>query len=145
VVGTDAGLAKVEAAGERIRGYRSKRDASGSLPSDRVQALLEDDARRLWIGTAAGLALFDRHADRFDTYRHEAADPASLPDDYVISLYEDRTGLLWIGTKTKGVAKWNPRSWSFGHRLGADPAGTAITAFAEDGKGTLWLGRSVPA
>jgi len=38
-VGTDAGLAKVEAAGERIRGYRSKRDASGSLPSDRVQAL----------------------------------------------------------------------------------------------------------
>jgi len=139
-VGTDAGLAKVEAAGERIRGYRSKRDAPGSLPSDRVQALLEDDARRLWIGTAAGLALFDRHADRFDTYRHEAADPASLPDDYVISLYEDRTGLLWIGTKTKGVAKWNPRSWSFGHQLGADPAGTAITAFAEDGKGTLWLG-----
>jgi len=45
-----------------------------------------------------------------------------------------------IGTKTKGLAKWNPRSWSFGHQLGTDPAGTAITAFAEDGKGTLWLG-----
>jgi diguanylate cyclase (GGDEF)-like protein len=138
--GTDAGLAKLEAAGEQIRGYRSKRDAAGSLPSDRVQALLEDDARRLWIGTAAGLALLDRRADRFDTYRHEAADPASLPDDYVVSLYEDRAGLLWVGTKTKGVGRWNPRSWSFGYQLGDDPAGTAVTAFAEDGRGTLWLG-----
>ncbi|HEX4647814.1 MAG TPA: two-component regulator propeller domain-containing protein [Steroidobacteraceae bacterium] len=139
-VGTDTGLARIEAGGERIRGYRSKRDAPGSLPSDRVQALLEDDSRRVWIGTVAGLALLDRRADRFDTYHHESADPASLPDDYVVSLYEDRAGLLWIGTKTKGLAKWNPRSWSFGHQLGDDPAGTAVTAFAEDGKGTLWLG-----
>src|SRR4029077_12754460 len=126
--------------GEHIRGYRSKPDASGSLPSDRIQALLEDDSRRLWIGTAAGLAVLASPPDRFDPYRHEAADPASLPDDYVISLYEDRTGLLWIGTKTKGVAKWNPRSSSFRPQLVADPAGTAITAFAEDGRGTLWLG-----
>ena len=139
-VGTDAGLAKIEAAGERVRVYRSQRDVPGTLPSDHVQALLEDDSGRLWVGTGAGLALFDRRAERFDTYRHEAADPASLPDDYVISLYEDRAGLMWIGTKTKGVAKWNPRSWSFGHQLGGDPAGTAVTAFAEDGKETLWLG-----
>ena len=138
-VGTSSGLAMIEASGERILAYRSHRDRPGSLPSDRVQALLEDDARRLWVGTAEGLALFDRRADRFDTYQHAAADPASLPDDYVISLYQDRGGLLWIGTKTKGVAKWNPRSWSFGHQLGDDPAGTAVTAFAEEGD-TLWLG-----
>lgn len=139
-VGTNSGLAMIEASGERIQAYRSHRDKPGSLPSDRVQALLEDDARRLWVGTAAGLALFDRRADRFETYHHEAADPASLPDDYVISLCQDHSGLLWIGTKTKGLAKWNPRSWSFGHQLGDDPAGTAVTAFAEDGHGTLWLG-----
>lgn len=138
-VGTDAGLAQIEPTGEHIRGYRSRGDVPGSLPSDRIQALLEDDARRLWVGTAAGLALLDRHADHFDTYHHEAADPGSLPDDYVISLHQDRTGLLWIGTKTKGVARWNPRSWSFGHHLGEDPAGTAVTAFAED-PSTLWLG-----
>ena len=138
-VGTDAGLVRIEGTDKAVRAYRNRRDAPSSLPSDRVQALLEDGAGRLWVGTAAGLALFDRRTERFDTYRHEAADPASLPDDYIISLYEDRTGLLWIGTKTKGVAKWNPRSWSFGHQLGDDPAGTAVTAFAED-NGTLWLG-----
>lgn len=137
-VGTNSGLTMIDAAGERIVAYRH-RDKPGSLPSDRVQALLEDDARRLWVGTAEGLALFDRRTERFDTYQHQAADAASLPDDYVISLYQDRGGLLWVGTKTKGVAKWNPRSWSFGHQLGDDPAGTAVTAFAEDGS-TLWLG-----
>lgn len=144
-VGTNTGLARIQASGERIQGYRNQQ-APGALPSDQVLALLEDDARHLWIGTAAGLALFDRRAERFDTYRHEAADPASLPDDHVIALYQDRTGLLWIGTKTKGLAKWNPRSWSFGHQLSADSSGTAdpqgiaVTAFAEDSKGKLWLG-----
>ena len=57
----------------------------------------------------------------FDVYRNDAADPHSLPDDHIVSLFEDRSGLLWIGTKFGGLAKWNPRTWSFGHRPARAP------------------------
>ena len=62
-----------------------------------------------------GLAWFDTATETFSSYHRDVAEPRSLPDDYVVSLFEDRGGSLWIGTKTGGLAKWNPRTWSFGH------------------------------
>jgi len=102
---------------------------------------LEDDARRLWIGTAAGLALFDRHADRFDTYRHEAADPRESAGR-LCHFPCMRTAPACCGSAQR------PRAWQSGihvHGLSGISwaltlRGTAITAFAEDSKGTLWLG-----
>ncbi len=141
-IGTDRGLVRLERrTGKQILFQSDARDPA-ALPADEVQALLEDSAGRLWIGTTAGLALYDPRKRGFDTYRHDAADPASLPDDRIVSLFEDRAGLLWIGTQLAGVAKWNPRSWSFGHRLerGVAAAANNVTSFAEDRAGTMWIG-----
>jgi diguanylate cyclase (GGDEF)-like protein len=141
-IGTDHGLIRLEPrTGEQVLFQASSRDPA-ALPADEVQALLEDSSRRLWVGTTAGLALYDPHKHGFDTYKHDDADPTSLPDDRIVSLFEDRGGVLWIGTQLAGVAKWNPRSWSFGHRLDRDaPAAVNnITSFAEDRAGTIWLG-----
>ena len=56
-----------------------------------------------------------RPRETFSSYRRDVAEARSLPDDYIVSLSEDRGGSLWIGTKFGGLAKWNPRTWSFGH------------------------------
>lgn len=141
-IGTGYGLIQLEPrTGEQILFQADPRNAS-ALPANEVQTLLEDSARRLWVGTTGGLALYDPHKQGFDTYKHDVADPASLPDDRIVSLFEDRGGLLWVGTQLAGVAKWNPRSWSFGHRLerDAEPAVNNITSFTQDRAGTLWIG-----
>jgi len=63
-----------------------------------------------------------------------------LPDSNIVSLYQDRSGLLWVGTKTGGVARWNPRSWSFGHHRFSEAGGDSVTSFAVDSRGLLWVG-----
>ena len=138
-IASSGGLIRRDGSGA-LTTYNNRPQDSHSLPGDRVQAILEDDAGRIWVGTSGGLALHE-DGDTFSVYRHNPVDTASLPDDNVISLFEDRGGLLWVGTKTGGVAKWNSRSWSFGHQ-GAGEAGgeeSNVAAFAEDPAGTLWI------
>jgi diguanylate cyclase (GGDEF)-like protein len=142
-VGTDAGLGRYDPRNERWRVYRAQPGSTTALPDNRVQTLLIDSQGRLWVGLMQGLAWFDQSSESFSSYRWDAAEPRSLPDDRVISLFEDRGGSLWIGTKSGGLAKWNPRTWSFGHtRASAEEGFTDrnITSFAEDKLGRLWIG-----
>ncbi|MBC8028069.1 MAG: diguanylate cyclase [Steroidobacteraceae bacterium] len=142
-VGTDAGLGRYDPRSERWRVYRENASDPSSLPDNRVQALLIDSQGRLWIGLIRGLAWFNSATESFSSYRREPSETRSLPDDYIISLFEDRGGSLWIGTKSGGLAKWNPRTWSFGHfRASAEEGFTDrnITSFAEDKQGRLWIG-----
>ncbi|HEU4590027.1 MAG TPA: two-component regulator propeller domain-containing protein [Steroidobacteraceae bacterium] len=142
-VGTDAGLGRYDPRNDRWRVFRAQEGSAGALPDNRVQALLLDSQGRLWVGLIQGLAWFDTATETFSTYRNDPADPRSLPDDYVMSLFEDRGGSLWIGTKSGGLAKWNPRTWSFGHTRATTEEGYTdrkITSFAEDRLGRLWVG-----
>ena len=144
-VGTDAGLGRFDPRSDRWRVYRQSPGQpsanSTGLPDNRVQSLLIDSQGRLWVGLIDGLSWFDSATETFSSYHRDESEPRSLPDDYVQSLFEDRGGSLWIGTKSGGLAKWNPRTWSFGHfRASAEEGFTDrnITSFAEDK-----LGRSV--
>lgn len=137
--GTDRGLIRLDIAGPSLRLFKQSKEEE-SLPSNRVTALLEDDERRLWVGTSSGLALLDRRSEKFTVFRNEPSDAASLPDDNIASLYQDRSGLLWVGTRTGGIARWNPRSWAFGHNQFPEHERNNITSFAVDSRGTLWLG-----
>jgi diguanylate cyclase (GGDEF)-like protein len=146
-VGTDNGLGRYDPRGDRWRVYRAIEGAAAgaarALPDNRVQALLIDSQGRLWIGTIHGLAWFDSATETFSSYFRDESESRSLPDDYILSLFEDRGGSLWIGTKSGGLAKWNPRTWSFGHsRASAEEGFTDrnITSFTEDKLGRLWIG-----
>jgi diguanylate cyclase (GGDEF)-like protein len=141
-VGTDAGLGRYDPRGNGWRVYQADGSASG-LPDNRVQSLLIDSHGRLWIGLIRGLSWLDASTGSFASYFREEAELRSLPDDYVVSLFEDRGGSLWIGTKSGGLAKWNPRTWSFGHSRASSEEGFTdrnITSFAEDKLGRLWIG-----
>jgi len=143
-VGTDAGLGRFDPRSNHWRVFRHDESrAATSLPDNRVQTLLIDSQGRLWVGTIQGLCWYDASGDNFSTYRHDPAEPRSLPDDYIVSLFEDRGGSLWIGTKSGGLAKWNPRTWSFGHTRATTDEGYSdrnITSFAEDKLGRVWIG-----
>jgi diguanylate cyclase (GGDEF)-like protein len=141
-VATTSGLVKLEGPARTPTLYVHDAADTRSLPSDTVNALLEDRAGRLWVGTTEGLALLDRTTGTFAVYRNDTADPKSLPDDNIVSLLEDRNGLLWIGTKFGGLAKWNPRTWDFGHHPARPDQGFAsrnVMAFTEDHGGRLWV------
>jgi diguanylate cyclase (GGDEF)-like protein len=141
-IATDRGLIRLQPRTGEQTLFQSDANDANALPADEVQALLEDSAGRLWVGTTAGLATYDPRKNAFDVYKHDAADPASLPDDRIVSLFEDRAGVLWVGTQLAGVAKFNPRSWSFGHRRERDARALVnnITSFTEDRTGTVWIG-----
>jgi diguanylate cyclase (GGDEF)-like protein len=141
-VGTGKGLVRLDPRAAEPITYRHDATDDSSLPSGDVYALLEDDSHRVWVGTADGLALWDRATDRFRNYRHSAGDQASLPGNDIRTLYQDRGGVIWIGTDSDGAARWNPRSWSFGHRQIASLRGHGvenIVAFTEGNDDTLWV------
>jgi ligand-binding sensor domain-containing protein len=142
-VGTDNGLGRYDLRNDRWRVYRQNASNPVSLVDNRVWSLLIDSQGRLWVGTMQGLAWFDSATESFSTYRRDPVDGRSLPDDYIVSMFEDRGGSLWIGTKSGGLAKWNPRTWSFGHTRASTQEGYSdsnITSFAEDRLGRLWIG-----
>jgi signal transduction histidine kinase/ligand-binding sensor domain-containing protein/DNA-binding response OmpR family regulator/HPt (histidine-containing phosphotransfer) domain-containing protein len=134
------GLARLDQNGNRFTVFRHDAGDVHSLSHDHVWAVLEDDAKRLWVATADGLDLFDQHSESFVRYGHDADNPQSLRDGDVLSLYQDRGGVLWVGTREGGASHWNPRSWLLGHYFSEAFRGQQIASFADDGAGKVWIG-----
>lgn len=142
-IGTASGLVRLDRDSTSSRLYQHQVGNAGTLPADVVRTVLRDSSGKLWAGTASGLALFNPASDDFNIYRRDDRDSASLPDNDVRSLFEDRSGLLWIGTKFGGLAKWDPRTWSFDHHSASPEEGFAsrnIMAITEDRRGRTWVG-----
>jgi signal transduction histidine kinase/ligand-binding sensor domain-containing protein/CheY-like chemotaxis protein len=140
-VGTvNDGLLRLDQNGNRFSVFRHESNDPHSLSHDHVWAVLEDDAKRLWVATADGLDLFDQNSESFIRYGHDADNPQSLRDSDVLSLYQDRGGVLWIGTREGGASHWNPRSWLLGHYFSDAFRGAQVESFAEDDAGKLWIG-----
>jgi diguanylate cyclase (GGDEF)-like protein len=145
-VGTSgAGLCKFNSESQSCSRYRHDADDPGSLSSNRVETIFEDESNRLWIGTDKGLNLMNSDTGRFAVYKHDTTDAASLGGDSIFSIFQDRGGLLWVGTRTSGISKWNPRSWSFGHFKPATSgdnsfSSSTISSFTEDADGNVWVG-----
>ena len=142
-IGTEGGLENfIPRTGVSSTFLASGADAR-ALPHGSVEVLYEDREQRLWVGTTDGLARLDREHRSFETYRNDPRNDESLPDNHIVSVFEDRGGLLWVGTKFGGLAKWNPRSWSFGHHLADNTEGFAspnVMSFTDTPDGRLWIG-----
>src|SRR5205823_7014732 len=102
------------------------------LGSDRVKALAEDAAGRVWIGTENGLARYEHGA--FVTYTKRDG----LPDDMVVGLAVTRTGIVWIATAGGGLARLD----AAGIHTVVAPAttfGAVIYNIVADTSGAAWL------
>jgi signal transduction histidine kinase/ligand-binding sensor domain-containing protein/CheY-like chemotaxis protein len=140
-VGTKSGgLDRLEPGSGRVTVFRHDVRNPHSLSNDRVNAVLEDNAERLWVATVDGLNLFDRATQGFVRYGNDAGNPQSLRDSNIVALYQDRGGVLWAGTRSGGASHWNPASWSLGHYLSGALHDTQVSSFADDGAGRVWVG-----
>ena len=136
------GLDRLEPGSGRVTPFRHDPANPHSLSHDRVSAILEDAAQRLWVGTPDGLNLFDPASESFVRYGNDPSNPQSLRSSYVMfnALYQDRGGVLWVGTRGGGASHWNPDSWSLGHYRSAAFHDVDVGGFADDGAGRVWVG-----
>ena len=109
-----------------------------SRPGGRLEVLLEDSAKNLWIGTEDGLNRFDGY--NFAIYRYNPDDPHSLRDDFVESIYEDRSGTIWIGTQSGWLERYDRENARFTHYQ----VSSHVYAILEDKDGVFWVGTKGP-
>jgi diguanylate cyclase (GGDEF)-like protein len=128
--GQDGGLARYDRSGRQAPQVWRASGRPGSLPDDRIKALLVDRDDTLWIGTWAGLVR--RRGEVFETVLPE------LADQQVQALWQAHDGALWIGTGQGGLVRLDSAGRSL--ILPPSPAG-AVTALAEPQPGQLWVAR----
>lgn len=122
---------------EQITTYSHNPEDPHSLSNDKVNAILEDRQRRLWVGTREGLNLLDRKRGTFAVFTKAQG----LADNAVESILEDRSGNLWLGTHN-GLSQFDPqarifRNYSESDGLAGnlqDPYGSGGSCGAPDGE-----------
>ena len=136
----DSGVRHLSSEGQELLSLRHNESDAGSIVSDEIHSLYDDQAGHIWIGTAAGLDALSTPALDISHYAHDKSDPDSLSDSFIMSLYEDDAGLMWIGTRSGGVNRWNSHSWELGGRNPAWLEGRWVVSFADAPDGHVWLG-----
>ena len=107
-----------------------------SLPAaldQKVSAIFQDRAGRLWLGTQGGLFCFD------DLKLFTTRDGLSADD--VRAIAEDREGNLWVGTEGGGLNRLRDGHFTCFTRTNGLP-GNNIKALEVDGDGVLWVATS---
>ena len=144
-VGTDGGgVDLLEFGTGVVARYSHDPTNSGSLSSDRVWALHEDQEGRLWIGTwFGGLNVLEPGAASITRHPLDSDDENSARM-VVLSIAESASGSLWFGTMSDGLFLMRPGSDRFEPFKTDDaPAGAAIDKISTlfvDSRDQLWAG-----
>jgi ligand-binding sensor domain-containing protein/signal transduction histidine kinase len=99
----------------------------------KVSAIFQDRAGRLWLGTQDGLLRFD------DLKMFTQRDGLSAND--VRAIAEDREGSLWVGTEGGGLNRLRDGHFTCFTKTNGLP-GNSISAAEVDGDGVLWVATS---
>ncbi|MCS3796283.1 two-component regulator propeller domain-containing protein [Niastella sp. OAS944] len=116
------------------------RKGPGSLNSDYVSALAEDQQGNLWIGTESGINILNKQTGKFIYYAHDSKDQRSLGNNNVTALLKDSRGNMWAATRD-GLNLFDKNTNAFRHFSTSDGlAENNILTIMEDNAHTLWLG-----
>ena len=137
------GLQRLDPATRRVDSWRHVPDDAGSLPDDRISALLVDRTGQLWVGTWSGVAR--RTVDgRFLTTLSTPGDPLGFAGTRVRLIAELSDGSVWIGAQ-QGQVAMVPAA-EVARADGPSPErvrrwiGSGANAVAEPLPGEVWLG-----
>lgn len=86
----------------------------GSISSNTIRRIYEDDIGDMWIGTyPSGVNVYDRSTSAIRVFRPQTDLSPGLLGANVEAVEEDADGNLWIGAN--GVTRYNPRDDSLTH------------------------------
>ncbi|NOZ75978.1 MAG: hypothetical protein GXO90_11515 [FCB group bacterium] len=112
------------------------------LSQNFVTSMLQDRDGFLWFGTADGLNRYD--GTQFTIFHSDPEDTTRIADSYIQVMINGLGGTLWIGTDQGGLDRYEPDAGQFRHfGLPPKPVGeatVAVTALAQDPRGTVWVG-----
>ena len=117
----------------RLIGGRTTSITRG-LPDSKVNCLLPDGDRDLWVGTDNGVVRWN------GTNLTSAGIPPALNNFQALAMARDRDANIWVGTDSRGLLRFNAQGIS--SLNGSDTSGDAVTALFEDREGNLWIGRN---
>jgi ligand-binding sensor domain-containing protein/signal transduction histidine kinase len=103
------------------------------LPDPKVNCLLADGDKDLWIGTDGGVVRWN------GTELTGAGIPASLTRFQALAMAKDRDGNIWVGTDSRGLLRFNSGGVTSLHESDG-VSHEAVTAVFEDREGNLWIG-----
>jgi len=105
------------------------------LPDSKVNCLLADGEKGMWIGTDRGIARWNGREFI------DSGIPPALGHFQALAMVRDRDGNVWVGTDSRGLLRLN--SGGLASLIESDHAPVqAITALFEDREGNLWIGHA---
>ncbi len=126
-VGTLDGLNRIE--NGRVSRFRENYEIAGST----VWAIEQTPDGAVWIGTAGGLSRWQN--GKFTNF---TARTDGLPEGNSRVVFADRQGRLWIGSREGILTVYENGKFTVLNRRG-EHFDANVSAFHEDGDGTIWI------
>jgi ligand-binding sensor domain-containing protein len=126
--------------GGRVLKFVNDPNDATSLPAERVNALFEDKAGRLWVGTAHGLARFNPETNNFTRY---VSSPKPGKHQVIRKITSDGVDGIWLGT-WGGLQHFDPATGKFvvyksDKAVPESITSDSVEAMALDSKRGLWV------
>jgi ligand-binding sensor domain-containing protein/CheY-like chemotaxis protein/nitrogen-specific signal transduction histidine kinase len=122
-----------------------KQGNPGTLSSNAINTIYQDEQSRKWIGTLrGGIDVIDHKKSQFKTIAHDPNNSNSLVSDFTFSFCEDDNKDVWIGTDGGGISVWNRKINTFKsytytaeniHSIGNNN----ITSIVKDNEQNIWI------
>jgi ligand-binding sensor domain-containing protein len=106
---------------------------SDGLPDTKINCLLPDGERDLWVGTDNGIVRWN--GTEFD----RSPVPASLRGFQALAMTKDRDANIWVGTDSRGLLRLKANGVASLASSDNRPK-EAVTAIFEDREGNIWSG-----
>jgi signal transduction histidine kinase/ligand-binding sensor domain-containing protein len=111
------------------------RDPAPGPPAGTVQSVVATSDGEIVAGTHLGVRLRSPAGE----VREHPVDPSRPLANFVAALLVDRRGRLWAGTEN-GLYRHDPAASRFRHHGGTGDGALHVSALAEGGDGTVWVG-----
>ena len=111
-LGTTEGFFKYNLIDKTYRKYENKKSDLKSLPSNRINCIMEGANSGLWLGTGNGLSFYNPSENAFTNYDlKDSTDFYSISYNFVRNISMDDYGNLWLAT-SDGIVKFDTKTKS---------------------------------
>ncbi len=120
--------------------------APGSINTDVISDVTQDDKNRMWIATDhGGMNLLNKQDFKTQYLLNREDDDKTVGQNSITCVYKDDTGIIWCGSYKRGISYYHQniiKFASYTHHL-SDKSSlpfSDVNTFAEDGLGNIWIG-----